>query len=76
MQQALNDEGYNAGSVDGVWGDRTRSALRDFQQDAGLEATGELDQETLLGLGFSLSEFAAGEFSEVPNQEPDGQPAR
>src|SRR5512144_2586400 len=36
VQQALNDRGYNAGSVDGQWGPATEDAVRRFQQASGL----------------------------------------
>ena len=45
-QQALSERGYNPGPTDGLMGPRTRRALRDFQLDAGLDATGLLDQGT------------------------------
>jgi peptidoglycan hydrolase-like protein with peptidoglycan-binding domain len=47
-----------------VWGPSTESALRDFQQAKGLEASGKLNYDTVAGLGLSTSEFAAGEFKE------------
>lgn len=70
VQEALNEAGYNAGPVDGKWGDQTRSALRSFQEGKGLDATGELSRETVLALGLSVSEFAAGEFAD--EGEPSG----
>jgi Putative peptidoglycan binding domain len=50
-QQALNDRGYNAGSVDGQWGPATEDAVRRFQQASGLPQTGELGRSTLNALG-------------------------
>ena len=52
-QEALNDKGYNAGAVDGLWGPHTRSAVLDFQQAQGIAQSGELDQQTLSALGVS-----------------------
>jgi hypothetical protein len=49
LQQALNDAGYNV-MVDGIWGTQTRTALQEFQQQEGLEATGEPDPQTLAAL--------------------------
>jgi hypothetical protein len=49
LQQALSDAGYEV-MVDGIWGQQTRTALEEFQQQEGLEATGEPDQETLSAL--------------------------
>ena len=39
--------GYDAGSADGVMGDKTKVAIAAFQKDNGMEATGEVD-ETLV----------------------------
>jgi uncharacterized Zn-binding protein involved in type VI secretion len=46
VQQRLNNLGYDAGPVDGVAGERTRTALARFQADQGLEATGAADEDT------------------------------
>jgi len=51
VQQALNDKGYNAGSIDGQWGPTTEDAVRRFQQASGLPQTGELERSTLAALG-------------------------
>src|SRR6266404_2934986 len=51
VQQALNDKGYSAGSVDGQWGPVTEDAVRRFQQASGLPQTGELERHTLAALG-------------------------
>ena len=45
LQQALNDNGESI-KVDGVMGPQTQSALRDYQQKNGLQASGELDSQT------------------------------
>jgi hypothetical protein len=50
VQTKLNDMGYHAGQVDGVWGPRTESAVRNFQQAKNIEATGRLDEQTLNAL--------------------------
>jgi hypothetical protein len=50
-QSALNARGYDAGTVDGLWGPNTQSALRRFQADRGLAPTGTLDDETRTALG-------------------------
>lgn len=50
VQQALNDKGYNVGTVDGVIGAGTKAQLVKFQRDNGLPI-GQLDIETLKALG-------------------------
>jgi peptidoglycan hydrolase-like protein with peptidoglycan-binding domain len=52
-QAALNDQGFNAGSVDGRMGPATDSAIRGFQAKNGLTQTGTLDSATLNALGVS-----------------------
>lgn len=60
VQEALNDKGFHAGHTDGVIGPNTRKALRNFQQDEGLQASGELNQETLAALGVEAQAAGAG----------------
>jgi len=45
-QERLNQLGYDAGTADGVMGSKTQSALRAFQSDYNLPATGRLDGAT------------------------------
>ena len=51
VQQHLKDKGVEVGGVDGVMGPKTRAALKSFQQQQGLTASGELDSSTLTALG-------------------------
>ncbi len=50
IQRALNTAGYEAGSVDGVLGSQTLTALRQFQVDNGM-ASGSITMEALKKLG-------------------------
>ncbi len=50
LQGGLNRRGYDAGSEDGVTGDRTKAAIRAYQRDKGLPATGEPSRELLAAL--------------------------
>src|SRR5215218_7354372 len=43
VQQRLVEFGHDPGTVDGIMGERTRDALRSFQQSRGIEPTGEPD---------------------------------
>jgi len=47
IQQALNGMGLNAGPVDGKLGPKTKSAIKQFQQQKGLQASGKLDSQTV-----------------------------
>lgn len=49
IQTSLANEGYSI-RADGVWGPRTASALRQFQQANGLKASGMVDTDTLAAL--------------------------
>jgi peptidoglycan hydrolase-like protein with peptidoglycan-binding domain len=45
-QQALNSKAGAQLKVDGVYGPKTRDAVKNFQQSHGLKATGRLDTQT------------------------------
>jgi peptidoglycan hydrolase-like protein with peptidoglycan-binding domain len=45
VQEALNSVGANL-RIDGIWGPATEAALKHYQQQHGLQMTGELDQAT------------------------------
>jgi peptidoglycan hydrolase-like protein with peptidoglycan-binding domain len=49
-QQKLTNLGYPV-QRDGIYGDATKRAIKEFQQDRGLRKTGRLDQRTLEELG-------------------------
>lgn len=46
-QQVLNSLGYSAGTPDGKVGGKTRTAIKAFQSDNGMNPTGRLDKTTL-----------------------------
>lgn len=45
-QQRLIDLGYLRGKADGIWGEKSAAALRQFQKLQGLTVTGEMDDAT------------------------------
>ena len=51
IQSALSRAGYYSGPVDGSLGPETRNALRRYQRDRGLTATGRIDRATINALG-------------------------
>jgi peptidoglycan hydrolase-like protein with peptidoglycan-binding domain len=55
LQRELSKKGHEAGTVDGVWGENTRQALREFQRDHELETTGTLTLPTLAALGIDIA---------------------
>ena len=46
VQELLKEAGFNPGPIDGILGPRTKGALRRYQADRGLPATGALDEAT------------------------------
>jgi len=50
IQRILNKNGYDAGSPDGVMGEKTKNAIKAFQQDNGMPATGEVDEPLVRAL--------------------------
>jgi peptidoglycan hydrolase-like protein with peptidoglycan-binding domain len=50
VQGRLQQQGLYHGNVDGVWGPGTESAVRSYQQQHNLNATGKLDSDTLASL--------------------------
>ncbi len=50
VQQKLNTLGFNVGRPDGKAGRKTVTAIRRFQQQAGLQATGEIDLPLLIAM--------------------------
>jgi putative chitinase len=50
LQAALIDHGLDTGEIDGDFGPRTESAVREFQKSEGLEANGVAGPETLAAL--------------------------
>jgi peptidoglycan hydrolase-like protein with peptidoglycan-binding domain len=56
LQQALSSAGYDPGSADGTYGQKTEAAVVAFQQDNGLSADGVVGPETASALNNALSE--------------------
>ena len=51
VQENLRKAGYYKGTVDGLMGPATKSAIRSYQVEKGLPVTGLIDKELLLDLG-------------------------
>ena len=62
-QQALKEKGHDPGSVDGRMGPKTQQALRDFQNAQGIQATGGLDDKTMVSLGVEPARTSSAEES-------------
>ncbi len=55
VQQRLSNLGYYTAKVDGIWGTRTRTAVKNFQKAKGLVADGIVGAKTEKALGITLS---------------------
>lgn len=54
VQQRLKNWGYYTGNVDGIYGSKTRSAVRLFQQKNGLAVDGIVGPKTAAAIGFTI----------------------
>ncbi len=50
LQQALNSGGLDAGPIDGIMGGKTKEALKKYQSQKGLDASGQVDRQTMAAL--------------------------
>lgn len=55
IQKKLKNWGYYKGSIDGIYGAQTKSAVKYFQRKNGLTADGIVGNKTLAALGMSTS---------------------
>ena len=55
IQNFLNANGYDSGPADGILGDKTANAIRNYQADHGLEATGQISDQFLAEIAFDPS---------------------
>ncbi len=55
VQQRLKTLGYYKIAVDGIWGSKTRTAVRNFQRDYGLTVDGIVGSRTEKALGITLN---------------------
>lgn len=54
IQKNLKDWGYYTGTIDGIYGEKTYQAVKNFQTKNGLEADGIVGPNTASSLGISL----------------------
>lgn len=63
IQQKLKSMGYYTGSVDGIYGTQTQSAVKKFQRDNGLTVDGIAGPKTLSYLGISSGSSGSGQYN-------------
>ena len=61
IQQALIERGYLQGGASGKWDAGSMDALRRFQEDQNLEASGKLDSLSLIALGLGPKRTASAQ---------------
>jgi peptidoglycan hydrolase-like protein with peptidoglycan-binding domain len=69
VQQTLQQQGMYRGRVDGVWGPATQSAVRSYQQQNNLNASGQLDQQTLASLNLGNNQNYGSNNAPQPNNQ-------
>ena len=67
IQEKLKRWGYYNGSVDGVYGSKTLTAVKKFQQKNGLKADGIAGEKTLSAMGITSSKNSSGSTSSNSN---------
>jgi hypothetical protein len=60
-QEELKALGYDPGPLDGIWGRKTKRALKKFQYERGLTVTGKIDRLTKESLGLIKPDKAVTE---------------
>ncbi|MGF1649162.1 MAG: peptidoglycan-binding protein [Hyphomicrobiaceae bacterium] len=60
VQTTLGQLGYAIGAVDGRFGPRTRSAIRQFEADVGMLSTGRVSPELIVAMGQRTARRNAG----------------
>ena len=73
-QEALKNQGYDPGPIDGIMGSQTRQAVRDFQSKNGLRQTGMLNAETKQKLNIEGSSSAPSPSSATRPAGSDSSP--
>lgn len=77
IQQKLKDLGYYFGSVDGIYGNATRSAVVAFQKANGLTADGVAGPKTIAALGLNFNSVTSSDLyllAKCVHAEARGEP--
>ena len=74
LQKRLTELGYLNDACDGQFGSKTQTAVKAFQENAGLEATGRADNETQTLIYSENAPYAPGAATPAPTAEPTPEP--
>lgn len=69
IEQALNNAGYDAGNIDGIYDDSFRTALTNYQQAQGMEPTGTVTVQTVNALNVQFQQGGQGGSDQTLAQE-------
>ncbi len=75
VQQQLRQFGVYSGSIDGQWGPDSVIALQRFQQQHGIQPTGQLNEGTVASLGLNPGMLVSGPPAPVTAMAPPPAPA-
>jgi peptidoglycan hydrolase-like protein with peptidoglycan-binding domain len=67
IQQALADQGYYSGDINGVWGPESVEALKRFQADQNLTVDGKLGALSIIALGLGPKRQAGDTLTTKPD---------
>jgi peptidoglycan hydrolase-like protein with peptidoglycan-binding domain len=70
VQTRLQQAGTYNGSIDGLWGPATEAGVRSYQQQHNLNATGQLDNDTLASLNLRGTNQTLGTVQPAANAPP------
>jgi peptidoglycan hydrolase-like protein with peptidoglycan-binding domain len=70
IQHALAEKGFFKGEENGVWGPESVEALKTFQREQNLNATGKLDSVSLIALGLGPKRGTTADFNPLLIQRP------
>jgi peptidoglycan hydrolase-like protein with peptidoglycan-binding domain len=73
VQQTLQQQGMYRGRLDGVWGPATQAAVRSYQQRNNLNASGQLDQQTLASMNMGNNQnYGSNSTGPQPTNQANG----
>jgi peptidoglycan hydrolase-like protein with peptidoglycan-binding domain len=75
VQERLRALGFDAGPVNGDFGEKTQAALAQFQLSQTIPAGGQLDERTLAELGVARDEAQASAGASAPSADASAQPS-
>lgn len=78
IQTNLKKWGYNVGNVDGIYGSKTKNAVKEFQKNNGLKVDGIAGTETLKAMGITTTTTSNDNdikmLARIINAEARGEP--